>query len=46
MSHTVQICELLEGPYDEDELAQLVSLLDRLPGVDPTSDTYERIEPT
>jgi DNA-binding MarR family transcriptional regulator len=45
-SHTVQICELLEGPYDADELAQLVSLLDRLPGVDPTSDTYERIEPT
>jgi DNA-binding MarR family transcriptional regulator len=45
-SHTVQIRELLEGPYDEDELAQLVSLLDRLPGVDPTGDTYERIEPT
>ena len=45
-SHTVQIRELLEGPYDEDELAQLVSLLDRLPGVDPTSDTYERIEHT
>jgi DNA-binding MarR family transcriptional regulator len=45
-SHTTQIRELLEGPYDEDELAQLVSLLDRLPGVDPTSDTYGRIEPT
>jgi DNA-binding MarR family transcriptional regulator len=36
-SHTRQIRELLGGPYDEDELAQLVALLDRLPGVDPTS---------
>jgi DNA-binding MarR family transcriptional regulator len=35
-SHTRQIRELLGGPYDEDELAQLVALLDRLPGVDPT----------
>jgi DNA-binding MarR family transcriptional regulator len=35
-SHTRQIRELVGGPYDEDELAQLVSLLDRLPGVDPT----------
>lgn len=40
-SHTRQIRELLGGPYDEDELAQLVALLDRLPGVDPTSDTCE-----
>lgn len=37
-SHTRQIGELLGGPFDEDELAQLVALLDRLPGVDPTSD--------
>jgi DNA-binding MarR family transcriptional regulator len=35
-SHTRQIRELLGSPYDEDELAQLVALLDRLPGVDPT----------
>ena len=34
-SHTRQIRELLGGTYDEDELAQLVALLDRLPGVDP-----------
>jgi DNA-binding MarR family transcriptional regulator len=34
-SHTRQIRELLGGTYDDDELAQLVSLLDRLPGVDP-----------
>src|SRR3989440_8416115 len=40
-SHTRQIRELLGGPYDEDELAQLVALLDRLPGVDPTSDSCE-----
>jgi DNA-binding MarR family transcriptional regulator len=40
-THTRQIRELLGGPYDEDELAQLVALLDRLPGVDPTSDTCE-----
>ena len=37
-SHTRQIRELLGGPYDEDELAQLVALLDRLPGVDPAGD--------
>jgi DNA-binding MarR family transcriptional regulator len=43
-SHTRQIRELLGGPYDEDELAQLVALLDRLPGVDPSSDSCE-IEP-
>ncbi len=35
-SHTRQIGELVGGSYDEDELAQLVALLDRLPGVDPT----------
>jgi len=40
-SHTRQIRELLGGPFDEDELAQLVALLDRLPGVDPTSDNCE-----
>src|SRR3954469_1545017 len=40
-SHTRQIRELLGGPYDEDELAQLVELLDRLPGVDPTGGSCE-----
>ena len=40
-SHTRQIRELLGGPYEEDELAQLVALLDRLPGVDPTSDSCD-----
>jgi DNA-binding MarR family transcriptional regulator len=40
-SHTRQIRELLGGPYDADELAQLVALLDRLPGVDPTGDSCE-----
>jgi DNA-binding MarR family transcriptional regulator len=40
-SHTRQIRELLGAPFDEHELAQLVALLDRLPGVDPTSDTCE-----
>jgi DNA-binding MarR family transcriptional regulator len=40
-SHTRQIRELLGGPYDEDELAQLVALLDRLPGVDPTDDSCD-----
>jgi DNA-binding MarR family transcriptional regulator len=40
-SHTRQIRELLGGPFDEDELAHLVALLDRLPGVDPTSDSCE-----
>ena len=40
-SHTRQIRDLLGDPYDEDELAQLVALLDRLPGVDPTSDSCE-----
>ena len=33
VSHTKQIRELLGGPFDEGELAQLVALLDRLPGV-------------
>ena len=40
-SHTRQIRELLAAPYDEDELAQLAALLDRLPGVDPTGDSCE-----
>jgi DNA-binding MarR family transcriptional regulator len=40
-SHTRQIRELLGGPYDEAELAQLVALLDRLPGVDPASESCE-----
>jgi DNA-binding MarR family transcriptional regulator len=38
-SHTRQIGELMGDPYDEDELEQLVALLDRLPGVDPSSDS-------
>lgn len=36
-SHTRQIRQLLGGVYDDDELAQLAALLDRLPGVDPTA---------
>ena len=40
-SHTRQIRELLGGTYDEDELAQLVALLDRLPGVDPSGGSVE-----
>jgi DNA-binding MarR family transcriptional regulator len=40
-SHTRQIRELLGGPFDEDELEQLVALLDRLPGVDPSSDSCD-----
>jgi DNA-binding MarR family transcriptional regulator len=40
-SHTRQIRELLGGPFEDDELAQLVALLDRLPGVDPTNDSCE-----
>jgi MarR family transcriptional regulator, 2-MHQ and catechol-resistance regulon repressor len=40
-SHTRQIRELLGGPYGEDELAQLVALLDRLPGVDPAGTRCE-----
>jgi DNA-binding MarR family transcriptional regulator len=38
-SHTRQIRELLGGVYDDDELAQLAGLLDRLPDVDPTDDS-------
>ena len=34
-SHTRQIRELMGGHYDEDELAQLATLLERLPGVHP-----------
>ena len=40
-SHTSQIRELLGGLYDDDELAQLAALLDRLPGVDPTPASCE-----
>lgn len=40
-SHTRQIRELLGGTYDEQELAQLVALLDRLPGVDPSGGGVE-----
>lgn len=40
-SHTRQIRELMGGVYDDDELAQIISLLDRLPGVDPTADSCE-----
>ena len=40
-SHIRQINELLGAQYDDDELAQLVALLDRLPGVDPTGDSCE-----
>jgi DNA-binding MarR family transcriptional regulator len=41
-SHTRQIRELLGGLYDDDdELAQLAALLDRLPGVDPSGDSRE-----
>jgi DNA-binding MarR family transcriptional regulator len=36
-SHTRQIRELFAGAYDEDELAELVALLDRLPKVDPAA---------
>jgi DNA-binding MarR family transcriptional regulator len=40
-SHIRQIRELLGGPYEEEELAQLVALLNRLPGVDPASDSCD-----
>jgi DNA-binding MarR family transcriptional regulator len=40
-SHTRQIRELMGGLYDEDELAQLIALLDRVPGVDPAADSPE-----
>ncbi len=40
-SHTTQIRELLGATYDEGELAQLIALLDRLPGVDPSGASCE-----
>jgi DNA-binding MarR family transcriptional regulator len=40
-SHTRQIRELLGETYDDDELAQLIALLDRLPDVDPTGGSCE-----
>jgi DNA-binding MarR family transcriptional regulator len=40
-SHTRQIRELLGASYDDDELAQLIALLDRLPDVDPTGGSCE-----
>jgi DNA-binding MarR family transcriptional regulator len=40
-SHTRQIRELMGASYDDEELAQLAALLDRLPGVDPTGDSCE-----
>jgi DNA-binding MarR family transcriptional regulator len=40
-SHTRQIRELLGGTYDDEELAHLVALLDRLPDVDPTGGSCE-----
>jgi DNA-binding MarR family transcriptional regulator len=43
-SHTGQIRDLLGGPFEEHELTQLVALLDRLPGVDPTPDDSCEIE--
>ena len=38
-SHTRQIRELMGATYDDDELAQLTALLDRLPGVDPNCES-------
>jgi DNA-binding MarR family transcriptional regulator len=35
-SHTAQIRSLFGERFDEEELAQLAELLDRLPGVDPS----------
>src|SRR3954454_17490881 len=40
-SRTRQIRELLGVPYDDDELAQLAALLNRLPGVAPSGDSCE-----
>jgi DNA-binding MarR family transcriptional regulator len=40
-THTRQIRELMRAHYEEDELARLAALLDRLPDVDPTSDSCE-----
>jgi MarR family 2-MHQ and catechol resistance regulon transcriptional repressor len=36
-SHTRQIGELMGAALDGEQLAQLAGLLDRIPGVDPTS---------
>jgi DNA-binding MarR family transcriptional regulator len=41
-THTRQIRELMGEHYDDDELAQLAALLDRLAGVDPTDDDRRR----
>jgi DNA-binding MarR family transcriptional regulator len=38
-SHTRQIRELMGAAFDDAQLEQLVGLLDRLPGVDPTSES-------
>jgi DNA-binding MarR family transcriptional regulator len=40
-THTRQIRELLGAHYDDDELAQLAALLDRLPGADPAGDGHQ-----
>jgi DNA-binding MarR family transcriptional regulator len=40
-SHTRQIRELLGAHYDDDELAQLVELLGRLPDADATGETCD-----
>lgn len=40
-THTRQIRELLGAHYDDDELAELAALLDRLPGADPSGDGHQ-----
>jgi len=40
-SHTRQIRELLGAHYDDNELRQLATLLDRLPGVSPADDSCD-----
>jgi DNA-binding MarR family transcriptional regulator len=40
-SHTRQIRELLGAHYDDEELVQFASLLDRLPGVGPADDSCD-----
>jgi len=40
-SHTRQIRELLGTHYDDDELARLVVMLDRLPGATPADESCE-----
>jgi len=40
-SHTRQIRELLGAHYDDDELARLVVMLDRLPGATPADESCE-----